>query len=178
VGRGDRGGTGDRPVTPGVAVEPDATGEWDPVRDSWVGEEPIPHGQPVSSIPPPLPPSHVIDLMLARLAASDYDGTLIAAMSVLRRHPMHRDALQCRAMAERALRKVYEARLGMDRGGGRVPQRVSETAPGAMRSRLVFRLVDGEASIDDVVEASHLEPLETLRILSELLLSDAITIDE
>ena len=130
-------------------------------------------------MPPPIPSSRAADLMLERLAASDYEGTLLAASALLERHPTHADAQQCQAMAAKALRRVYEARLGIRDGRDRVPRRQNENFPGAdVRTRLVFRQVDGEASVGDIVEQSHLDSIDTLRLLSELLLQGAIAFED
>lgn len=182
-GESDRGGAGKQP--PGASDDPNESGEWHAVRDSWVGEEPPPHGPaphgpfPDSSIPPPIPSSRVVDLMLGRLAANDWEGTLLAASTLLERHPTHPDAQQCHAMATRALRRVYGDRLGIGDGQTRVPRKMDEHFSGAdVRTRVVFRQVDGEASVDEIVEESHLDSLDTLRVLSELLLRNAITFED
>lgn len=175
----------DEPLSAEV-TDPDASGEWDEVRESWVDSDAMllePAGRSSknppppsrSSLPPPLPPPHLTALMLERLAAEDYAGTLIAARAALAIHPTNDDALQCRDMAASSLRALYAARLGMDERTLRVPRAWPRFA-GALdrRARTVFDLVDGRRSVEAICAASPLEELDTLEVLSELALTSAI----
>lgn len=176
----------DEPLSAEI-LDPDASGEWDEVRESWVDsdltklepagrssqEPPPPRGR--SSVPPPLPPPHVISLMLERLAAGDYAGTMIAARAALAVHPTNDDALQCRDMAASTLRELYASRLGMNEQTLRVP-RVWPRYAGVLdrRHRTVFDLVDSRRWVEAICAASPLDELETLQLLSELTLMNAV----
>lgn len=182
------GSDADEPVSAEI-LDPDASGEWDEVRESWVDSdlmklEPAGRGSrnaPApdrNSAPPPLPPPHVVTAMLERLAVADYDGTLIAARAALAIHPTNQDAIQCRDIAGSSLRTLYLDRLGAKDGKDRVPHATGSTGWLDRRTRTVLDLVDGERTILAICAASPLETLDTLRILSELLLSNGIALAE
>ena len=170
--------------------DPTASGEWADVRESWVDLESaaialqpaagrdVPPKARSGSVPPALPPAHLVSAMLERLAAGDYEGTLIAARAALKIHPTNDDALQCREMAARALRKLYVERLGMVAGARSVPRRVAKSARGLeLHARRLLELVDGHATIEDIVDAGKPDPLDSLRMLSELALSNVIVVE-
>jgi hypothetical protein len=144
---------------------------------------------PLSSQPPPLPDSASridparaaaeaasTERMLERLAASDYAGTLIAAEATLVHHPLHRDALDCALMARSELRKLYVDRLGsLDW----VPY-IAVGLQGLLGLSLDFRAgyllsrIDKRTSLAQIIAASGLPELDSLRILSELFLQRVI----
>jgi len=170
--------------------DPASSGDWADVRESWVDLESAAVAlQPASgqdmphrvtgpaSVPPALPPPHVVSAMLERLSAGDYDGTLIAARAALDVHPTNDDAQQCREMASRALRKLYVERLGMVAGRPCVPRRVRRGRGLELQARRVLELVDGVRTIEDIVDIAKPEPLDSLRILSELALANLIYVE-
>jgi hypothetical protein len=115
--------------------------------------------------------------MLERLAAGDYEGALIAAEALLLYQPDHADARDCAQIARSELRKVYLARLG---GAlARVPY-LAVGPRGLVAMSLDFRAgfllsrVDGRTAVSTIVEASGLPELDSLRILSELVLESTI----
>lgn len=170
--------------------DPDESGDWDVVRDSWVHPDPsdllVPAGThpPArertgvagSSLPPPLAPPHVVSAMLERLAAGDYEGTLIAARAALAIHPTNDDAIQCRDMAMSSLAKLYASRLGLVEGRRFAPRRTGVRGDVDLRARSVLRQVDGVATTEQIIASVDLQPLETLRCLSELALANVIVL--
>lgn len=162
-------------------IRTEDTGNWQPVRDSWVDGDM--HG--AHTEPPPLPPSvreapaarsaedtAFADLMLERLAASDYAGALTAAEALLRSRPTDADALDCAQMCRAELERVFVSRLGsLDR----VPRlaidaRDVETLGLDLRAAAVLACVDGAASLGEIVRSSPEAAFDVLRILSELFL--------
>lgn len=179
----------DEPLSAEI-LDPDADGEWDEVRESWVESDltvlepagrmarnpPPPRGAR-ASVPPPLPPPHVMAAMIERLAAGDYEGTLIAARAALAIHPTNDDALQCRDIAASSLRALYAARLGLADGAPRIPIPTRRGATVDRRMRTVLELVDGRRSVEQIVQASPLDSLDTLELLSRLFLSDLVAFE-
>lgn len=182
--------------------ERDGRDSWVDVRDSWVGDrvspepgpppappppEPPPPSDRLRSAPPPLPPSQrpaaldaagaerrerLTGVMLERLAASDYDGAMIAAAVLLDEDPEHPDAVQTMDIASRELLPLYEARLGsLDA----VPKAVAARDPLAGLRRppdetIVLAQVDGESTCRQIAHAVAMPRIQALRVLSELVL--------
>src|SRR5678815_5622659 len=119
-------------------------------------------------------------IMMERLVASDYAAALRIAEAILRRDPDNDDALQASAICKSELRSVYLARLGH---GARVP-RIAACAeelreiPLDPQSGLVLSLIDGRRTIDEIVAAGRVPPLEALRVLSELFLDSVVVLFE
>ena len=157
--------------------DPDESGDWDVVRDSWV--HPDVENHPVlarahSSIPPPLAPPHILSAMIERLAADDYEGTLIAARAALAIQPTNDDAIQCRDMAMTSLRKIYGERLGLVEGRRFVWRPTGGRADLDIHVRPLLRRVDGVATLEEIMASVDLRPLDVLRYLSELALANVI----
>jgi hypothetical protein len=153
---------------------------------------PAPESYAPRSLPPPLPESarrlstaraaadaEFAECMIERLAASDYQGVLLAADALLEHQPNHADALDCAQIARSELAKLYLQRLGPMQ---RVP-RVAMSTEALLTLRLDFGAglllshVDGRTCVGDLVEQSGLPRLDTLRSLSELFLRRAIVFD-
>jgi hypothetical protein len=169
---------------------------WPTVRDSWLEEVPgvpakynleaaaraalTPDEAPVKSVPPPLPgsnpdPRHA-DLMFERLAASDYEGALLVAQSILAKAPGDQDALESAEIAASELWKLHVKRLGaLDR----IPNVAlsADHLPPMLNARAAFMLarVDGKATIEELVARAGLPRIDALRALAELYLWGAIT---
>jgi hypothetical protein len=177
-----------------------SSGEWPTIRDSWVEEVPatvvasmVAVDLPVTesgetaapkSLPPPLPGSTPAlpvcdpdraDLMFERLAASDYEGALLVAQSVLSLTPHDQDALECAEISARELWNLHVRRLGsLDR----VPRALvaPDALPPTLNLRAGFLLarVDGSSSIQKIVDHAGLPLIDALRGIAELYLCGAI----
>jgi hypothetical protein len=157
-------------------------------------EVPEPPPSQPRSVPPPLPPGASVvpaaraeadeafaQHMLERLAAGDYAGALLAAESLLEFRPLDADASDTATMARTELRRVYIERLGSLE---RVP-RLSVPLDGLMshawvdaRGALLLARIDGVATVRDIVEGAGMHTTEALRVLSELALRRAVTLDD
>ena len=186
------------------------SGEWEPVRDSWVNGPPrasSPHGaaaavveppsapeppeQPSSTQKrslPPLPMSHPpaampeesqTELMLERLAASDHEGALFVAQSILARDPYDRDALECAEMCGRELRKLFTSRIGsLDRVPRLAGAEVGREAQGlGFAAGIVMARVDGARTVSQIVERARLPEVDALRAVTELYLKGLIVLE-
>lgn len=146
------------------------------------------------SSPPPLPESATrvsaaraaveaafADVMLERLASSDYAGALIAAEAFLEHHPRDSDAVACAQIARSELRKLYVARLGsLDR----VPH-VAMSPEGLLsltsldfHAGFLLSRIDGLTTLEEIANAGGMPAHDALRILSELYLHRAIAFDD
>jgi hypothetical protein len=150
--------------------------------------------RPPRSAPPPLPesaskipPSRAAadnafaESMLERLAASDYQGALLAADALLEYRPRDQDALDCAQMARTELRKLYVGRLGSLEAVPHVamgPDAIFSLKSLDFRAGYLLSRVDGVASIHEIVEGGSLPSLEALGILSELFLRRVIVLDD
>jgi hypothetical protein len=168
----------------------------DPVElEAVVLEEvpPPPSSQP-RSVPPPLPasastiPAARLEAddafaarMIERLAAGDYQGALLAAESLLEFRPLDPDASDTALIARGELRRLYIERLGSLE---RVPH-LSVPIEGLLshpwvdaRSAFVLGRIDGVATVREVVEGTGMHATDGLRLLSELVLRRAVTLDD
>jgi len=164
------------------------SGGYESVRDSWVDAPPV----ATRREPPALPASirelpgagsaadtEFIERMLDRLAAGDYAGSLMAAVALLRRLPRDGDALDCAEMSRIELRKLYLARLGpLDRTPtlAMTPAALAGLGLDAFADDLLSR-VDGLATLAELCLTPGQAPDHALRVLSELYLQGAISLD-
>ena len=100
------------------------------------------------------------------------------AEAILRQEPDDRDALQASAICKSELSKVYAARLGH---GARVPRIIAcaeemRAVPLDAQAGLVLSLIDGRRTIEEVMSAGRVSPLEASRTLSELFLDGVVVL--
>jgi hypothetical protein len=116
--------------------------------------------------------------MLERLAASDYEGALLVAQSLLTRDPYDRDALETREMCASELRKLFVSRIGSIE---RVPRVTRAAAASAERlgfaEGFVLARIDGARSVARIVERAGLPDIDTLRALTELYLQGLVAFE-
>jgi hypothetical protein len=173
----------------GRASKSEESAGWEPVRDSWV-EAPAAMDAPRSE-PPPLPASvrelparrspsdeALADRMLERLAAGDYEASLMAAEALLRRLPRDADALDCAEMSRTELRELYSARLGGVLH--RVPVIASRGAIAALTldviTAFLLARIEGVSTLHEIAFAPGMSPERALRVLSELYLKGVIAL--
>jgi hypothetical protein len=171
-------------------VRVDDSGGWEPVRDSWVHE---PHDTLPPSEPPPLPASvraphrertpaeaDLAERMIERLAAGDYEASLMAADALLVRLPCDPDALDCAEMSRSALRELYTKRLGgsLDRTPSAVDRRALARVALDACTAFVVSCVDGSATLGEIAFSGSAVPEDALRALSELYVRGVIALAE
>jgi len=126
------------------------------------------------------PSESAIDLsseMTDRFALDDFTGALLAAELILGRQPDHPEAARYAALCRVRLDHLYSARLG---GTGAVPRLnlpASEVRWLGLdhRAGFLLSLIDGEHSIDELLDIAAMPRLAVLKTLIELL--DAGTIE-
>jgi hypothetical protein len=165
---------------------------WSRLRES---EAPPPISRPISVAPPSAdaielvtkrsrPPSLRPEPDLAaemhdRYALGDYSGALRVAQLVLGREPQHEKAQDCAVRSRERLEQLYEARLGSICGteaanlGVRVPVLAvpdHEIRWLGLDHRQGFLLsrIDGQVSVDDLVDLTGMSRLDVLRCLVEM----------
>lgn len=114
--------------------------------------------------------------MVERYALDDFTGALRIAELVLGRQPDHADARRIAGESRRRLEHLHTSRLG---GLGRVPHvAMPDTDLRWLgldhRAGFLLSRVDGENTIDDLVDVSGMPRLEALKTLVELLEVGAI----
>lgn len=114
-----------------------------------------------------------------RIAKGDFVGALMRAEALLQNEPDNVGATYFVTMCQEKIRDLYIARLGSGEGIPHV-----QLAPDAIvalaldhRSGFLISLIDGIASIDDVLDMSGMPPIEALRLLLELKNEGVIGID-
>lgn len=114
-----------------------------------------------------------------RVAKGDFMGALMRAEKILQTEPDHIGATYFATMCQEKIRDLYFTRLGSSEG---IPH--IQLAPDAIvalaldnRSGFLISLIDGIASIDDVLDMSGMPPIEALRLLLELKNEGVIGID-
>ncbi len=121
-----------------------------------------------------------VHVMYERLAQDDYEGAQLVAEAILDREPAHQDALQCLALCDGPLRKLYLSRVG---SLARVPQLARESElmlrrVADSRIKRMLELVDGLTPLGKIVDASGMTTTEALRIASELYLRQLVEFED
>jgi hypothetical protein len=137
-------------------------------------------GGPVSTSAPataPVPPKSssklvdpVVD-MRERFSLGDYSGALVVAESILEEDPNDPEALKCSESCRRVLEQMYTTRIGsLERIPFiAVPQEQLRWLNIDHRAGFVLSHVDGNCSLEQILDVSGMPTLDTLRILYELL---------
>jgi len=127
--------------------------------------------------PPPPPPRSSaknvdpVQDMREHLSLGDYSGALVVAEAILEEDPTHAEALQCTEVCQRVLVGMYTSRIGpLDRVPFiAVPQEQLRWLNIDHRAGFVLSHVDGNCSLEQILDVSGMPPLDALRILYELL---------
>jgi hypothetical protein len=109
--------------------------------------------------------------MKDRYATGDFSGALIVAEGILETNPNHDEARRCQTRCTEVLAQMYLARLGS------LAQVVRVAVSGDQirwlsldhRAGFLLSLVDGQSSIETLLDISGMPRLEALRILFGLL---------
>jgi len=118
--------------------------------------------------------------MKDRYATGDFSGALIVAEGILEADPRHEEALRCQVRCTEVLSQMYLARLGS------LAQVVRVALSGEQirwlsldhRAGFLLSLVDGQSSIETLLDISGMPRLEALRILYALLDQRVIALSE
>ncbi len=134
---------------------------------------------PIAPMPPPPPPPAAssgrnvdpLQEMRERFSLGDYSGALVVAESILEDDPDHAEALQCEASCRQVLEQMYTTRIGsLERVPFvAVPQEQLRWLSLDHRAGFVLSHVDGNCSLEQILDVSGMPPLDALRILYELL---------
>lgn len=139
-------------------------------------EPPSPVSSNASPVVPTPPKSSgknvdpIID-MRERFSLGDYSGALVVAESILEEDPNEAEALKCSESCRRVLEQMYTTRIGsLDRVPFiAVPQEQLRWLNIDHRAGFVLSHVDGNCSLEQILDVSGMPTLDTLRILYELL---------
>lgn len=133
----------------------------------------------MAPMPPPPPPpakssSRNVDPvveMRERYSLGDYSGALVVAESILEDDPEHDEALKCEASCRQVLEQMYTTRIGpLERVPFvAVPAEQLRWLSLDHRAGFVLSHVDGNCSLEQILDVSGMPPLDALRILYELL---------
>lgn len=118
--------------------------------------------------------------MKDRYATGDFSGALVVAEGILEADPHHEEALRCQQRCSEVLAQMYLARLGS------LAQVVRVAVSGEQirwlsldhRAGFLLSLVDGQSSIETLLDISGMPRLEALRILYALLDQRVIALSE
>jgi hypothetical protein len=115
-----------------------------------------------------------------RYAVGDITGALVIAEAILVEQPDNAEAERFRSSCCDALAQMYASRLGPRSGIPRRAVSTSDVKSLAIDSRAGFVLatVDGESTVEEILDVSGMSQLDTLRILYSLLQEGIIEIDE
>lgn len=121
------------------------------------------------SAPPPSSDPQIRQLA-DRYATGDFSGALVIAEGILENAPEHAEALRYANNCRDVLTQMYSARLGA------LDQRVTMAIPSEQirwlsldhRSGFLLSLVDGNSSVEELLDISGMAKLDALRILYNL----------
>jgi hypothetical protein len=175
-----------RPSNPeqrGVELELDLeASEPDPVpqRDSLEIDLQLSSPRYGSAAPGPASGDPELVAMKDRYATGDFSGALIVAEGILDTFPHHEEALRCRERCADVLAQMYLARLGSLAQIVRVALSGDEIRWLSLdhRAGFLLSLIDGESSIETLLDISGMPRLEALRILYGLLDQRVIALSE
>ncbi len=129
-----------------------------------------------SAKPPPPASSSARDVdpareMRERFSLGDYSGALVVAEAILEDDPNHAEALRCVDSCRGVLEQMYTTRIGsLDRVPFvAVPQEQLRWLSIDHRSGFVLSHIDGNCSLEQILDVSGMPTLDALRILYELL---------
>jgi hypothetical protein len=118
--------------------------------------------------------------MKDRYATGDFSGALIVAEGILESNPGHEEARRCEARCTEVLSQMYLARLGSLMQVVRVALSGDQIRWLSLdhRAGFLLSLVDGQSSIETLLDISGMPRLEALRILYALLDQRVIALSE
>ncbi len=127
------------------------------------------------------PGSSVLDLaveMLDRFALGDFSGALLAAEIVLGKDPKHAEAQRCAATSRDRLSDMHLARLGGPTKRPQIAVAGSEVRWLGLDHRAGFLLsrVDGQSTVEELVDLSGMARHEALKVLVELVDAGALSL--
>lgn len=126
-----------------------------------------------SAKPPPTSSSRNVDPALEmreRFSLGDYSGALVVAEAILEDDPNHQEALRCVDNCRQVLEQMYTARIGpLDRVPFvAVPLEQLRWLNIDHRAGFVLSHIDGNCSLEQILDVSGMPTLDALRILYEL----------
>jgi hypothetical protein len=170
-----------RAVEVGLELDLEAS-EPEPLRqrDSLEIDLPLSTPRYGSAAPGPASGDPEVVAMKDRYATGDFSGALIVAEGILDTFPHHEDALRCRERCTDVLAQMYLARLGSLAQIVRVALSGDEIRWLSLdhRAGFLLSLIDGESSIETLLDISGMPRLEALRILYGLLDQRVIALSE
>ena len=120
-----------------------------------------------------------LERLRSRFEVGDFGGALVIAEGMLDEAPRHL-AARCYADACRALlRQMYQARIGDRSKVLRVIMPVEQLKWLTLDHRMGFLLscIDGQSTIDDVLDVSGMQPLDALRMLYDLIQQGVVEVE-
>ncbi len=118
--------------------------------------------------------------MKDRYATGDFSGALVVAEGILDADPSHEEARRCQTRCTDVLSQMYLARLGSLTQVVRVALSSDQVRWLSLdhRAGFLLSLVDGQSSIETLLDISGMARLEALRILFGLLDQRVIVLSE
>ncbi len=118
--------------------------------------------------------------MRDRYRAGDFTGALVVAESLLEANPGHDEAQRCHELCVSVLSQMYFARLGSPAQVVRVavPSDQIRWLSLDHRAGFLLSLIDGQSTIEELLDISGMPRLDALRILYGLLDQRAIALSE
>jgi hypothetical protein len=149
-------------------------------RDSLEMELPVANARLSGGAPGPASNDPQVVAMKDRYATGDFSGALIVAEGILEAEPRHEEARRCRERCTDVLSQMYLARLGSLAQIVRVALSGDEIRWLSLdhRAGFLLSLIDGESSIETLLDISGMPRLEALRILYGLLDQRVIALSE
>jgi hypothetical protein len=172
------------PPQPALELDLDSGQSPEPARTPHALEADLPLSDASRATFTLSPPSSSSDpevlAMKDRYATGDFSGALIVAEGILSANPQHEEALRCQLRCTEVLAQMYLARLGSLQQVVRVALSGDQIRWLSLdhRAGFLLSLVDGESSIETLLDISGMPRIDALRILFGLLDQRVIALSE
>lgn len=134
---------------------------------------------PTAQVPPVMTAATLLEEAHVKLARGNYAAALVLAEQALALEPEDFEAEHCVQRCHQHLRALYVARIGDLTQVPNLRMTMAELCELSLDARAFFLLsrIDGQLTLEELIDISGMQELEAMRYLHEFLLMDVITMN-